>query len=165
MDSEVTQLIASLADKSPVIREQSRKQLVKVDGPDVLRGLVMALIDTRQRVRWEAAKALHAIKDPVAAPALLQALDDTDEDVRWVAGEGLIALDKVGLLTVLSGLTKQARSIAFCKAAHHVLHEMRAYQERVAPVLKALEESEPAVAAPPVAFDALVAFGRESGSA
>ena len=156
--SHVSQLIGKLADGDAVVREKSREQLIQLGGHDVTRAVVMALIDPRTHVRWEAAKTLQAIADPVAATALMHALDDDDKDVRWVAAEGLIALDKVGVMAVLSGLIKRAESIAYCKSAHHVLHEMKAYAGTVAPVLEALEQSEPAVTAPPAAYEALVAL-------
>ncbi len=153
----VSALISSLSNDDPVARENAREQLVKLGGADVTRALVRALVDPQKQVRWEAAKALTAIADPVAAPALMHALDDDDEDVRWVAGEGLVALGKDGLLTVLSGLLKRARSIEFCKSAHHVLHDLKhiEYADVLAPVLEALCSSAPEVSAPVAAMNAL----------
>lgn len=114
-------------------------------------------------VRREAAKALTAIADPVAAPALMNALDDDDGDVRWVASKALIALGMDGLPTVLDGLIKRATSVAFRRAAHHVLHELRDLTTAVARVLCALENSEPAVSTPPAAYEALVALSNSRG--
>ncbi len=152
----VDTLIDRLADKEPAVRETSRNKLIELGGPEVTRALVMTLIHPRPRVRWEAAKALQAIADPAAAPALMHAMDDEENDVRWVAAEGLIALDDVGLRMTLSGLMKRAASIEFCKSAHHVLHEIKQPASIISPVLRALEESEPAVAAPPAAYQALL---------
>jgi HEAT repeat protein len=156
----IMDLIEELSSKDPVIRQRSREELVAIGGHQVTRALVHELIDPRQQVRWEAAKALTAIADPIAAPGLMHALDDKDADVRWVAGEGLIALGGIGLMTVLSGLTKRAESLDFCKAAHHVLHDLKpkGYAKTVEPVLQALETSEPEVTAPPAAYEALVAL-------
>lgn len=154
--NQICRWVERFADNDGVVREKSRHELVRLGGPDVTRAVVTALIDPRTHVRWEAAKALEAIADPVSAPALMHALEDEDEDVRWVAAEGLIRLNKVGLLTVLSGLMKRARSTAFCTSAHHVLHEMNVYADLVAPVLRALEQSEPGVTVPPAAYHALV---------
>lgn len=161
----IADLINGLSNEDPVIRQKSREKLVDIGDHEVTRALVQELIDPRQQVRWEAAKALTAIADPIAAPALMHALDDKDVDVRWVAGEGLIALGNIGLMTVLSGLTKRAESIDFCKAAHHVLHDLRrkGYAETVNPVLQSLEKSEPEVTAPPAAYAALVALKGEGG--
>ncbi len=147
-----------LASSDPVVRENSRQKLIENAGVDVTRALVAALIDTRSHVRWEAAKALQAIADPITAAALMNALDDEDEDVRWVAAEALIALRAPGLMEVLSGLIKRARSTAFCTSAHHVLHGFRdgRHAAIVAPVLEALEHSEPGVTAPTAAYRALV---------
>lgn len=153
----VAHLIANLASDDPPTREQSREELVRIGGPDVTRALVAELVDPRHQVRWEAAKALASIADPVAAAALMHALDDDHEDVRWVAAEGLTALGNVGLLTVLSGLTKRAHSIEFCRSAHHVLHDLKKKEdtEVITPVLDALTSAEPEVTAPPAAYRAL----------
>jgi hypothetical protein len=157
-ETDIKRLTGQLGDENPAVREQSRSELIEAGGHDVTRALLTALIDPRTQVRWEAAKALQVIADPVAAPALMHVLDDEDVDVRWVAGEALIALGHVGLLTVLSGLMKRAGSIAFCTSAHHVLHEMKAYGDSVTEVLESLEQSEPAVTAPPAAYKALTAL-------
>ncbi len=152
--------IEDLGSNDPASRQRAREQLVELGGQDVTRALVGELVDPRKQVRWEAAKALIEIADPVSAPALMHALDDEDSDIRWMAGEGLIALGKIGLLTVLSGVTKRARSLDFCKAAHHVLHDLKQddIAETIAPVLEALDSSEPAVTAPPAALTALMAL-------
>ena len=157
-------LVESLASEDPVVRQKARDRLVEIGGHEVTRALVRELVDPRQHVRWEAAKALTAIADPVAAPGLMHALDDEDPDVRWVAGEGLIALGKDGLMTALNGLTKRAMSLDYCKSAHHVLHGLKGqgFAEFIAPVLNALESSEPEVSAPAAAYDALVALKKDA---
>ena len=151
-------LVTQLADDDAVVREKSRERLIHLGGHEVTRALVVALIDPRTHVRWEAAKALQAIADPVSAPALTLALEDENEDVRWVAAEGLIALNKVGLLSVFDGLIKRAGSIPFCKSAHHVLREIQGYERVVATVREALEQSDCAGAVPRAAYQALVAL-------
>ncbi len=135
-ETDIRRLTGQLADEDGVVRERSRNELIEFGGHDVTRALVTTLIDPRTHIRWEAAKALQVIADPVAAPALMHALDDDDKDVRSVAAEALIALDKVGAMAVLSGLIKRSGSIAYCKSAHHVLHEMKAYAGTVAPRLR-----------------------------
>jgi len=159
VSNEIHRLIEELGDKAPVVREKSREKLIQLGGHNVTRALVIALLDPRTQVRWEAAKSLQAIADPVTAPALMNAMDDEDPDVRWVAAEGLSALGEVGLRTLLSGLIKRAGTIVFCHAAHHALHEMKAYAKVVAPVIEALGQSEPAVFAPSAAYDVLVTLG------
>ncbi|RMG38363.1 MAG: HEAT repeat domain-containing protein [Planctomycetota bacterium] len=157
MERSNQELIQDLHSSDPVVRQNAREELVRRDGPQVVRALVVELTDPRQQVRWEAAKALGEIADPVAAPALVNELADEDPDVRWVAGEGLIAMGEAGLLTVLSELPKRAASVAFREGAHHVLHELKNERNAavVQPVLDALRGPEPGVNAPPVAADAL----------
>ncbi len=155
---DLAELIAHFADDDPATRQSSRDELVRRGGPDVTRALVVELNDPRPLVRWEAAKALLTLADPIAAPALLHTLEDEDPDVRWVSAEGLVALGETGLVTVLSGLTRRARSPEFCKCAHQVLHDLKkttGHAELIAPVLVALERSEPGVTAPVAAFAAL----------
>ena len=109
-------------------------------------------------MRWEAAKALCGIADPLAAPALVNALDDRDGDVRWLAAEGLAALGREGLQPLLAALLQRAESGWFCDGAHHVcrtLIKRKRLGPILRPVLAALKESEPGVAAPPAAYAAL----------
>jgi hypothetical protein len=156
----VARLIDELTNHDPVARKHARERLCRMGGHDVTRALVGELVDPRRLVRWEAVKALSVLADPIAAPGLLHALEDDDGDVRWVAAEGLIALGRIGLLTVLSGLTRRARSIEFCRSAHHVLHDLKKHGDAdvIAPVLAALERPEPQVAAPLAAHHALTAL-------
>ncbi len=156
----IAALIGDLASTEAVKRQQAREKLIRLGGHDVTQALVAELVDPRRQVRWEAVKALSALGDPIAAPALLHALEDHDSDVRWVAAEALIGLRRVGLLTVLSGLTRRARSIEFCRSAHHVLHDLKkhGHGEVIAEVLAALDQDEPETAAPPAAHQALEAL-------
>ena len=154
---KIKQLIAKLSDEDSQVRSAAREELVEIGGPEVTNALMLELLDTRPYVRWEAAKGLVPLRDASTAASLLHAMDDEDADVRWVAGEGLVVLGTTGLMTVLSGLIRNARSIQFCQAAHHVLNEFKKYgnADLLAPVINALEHSEPAVTVPPVAFQAL----------
>lgn len=160
----VSQWMSELADRDPYVRDFARAHLVEHKGAEVTRELVAALLDPRVYLRWEAAKALQEIADPIAAPALMHALEDENEDVRWVAGEALIALGKVGQLTVLSGLTRRAGSLDFCKAAHHVLHGSQADMPELAPVRAALEHLDRAIIAPVAAFQALAILSHSTGA-
>ena len=161
LHSKTKHLLAELESNDPVQREVARIALVNIGTPEVTAALVSELLDPRQHVRWEAAKALEGLRDPISAHALLEALDDNDPDVRWVAAEGLIRLGHVGLLAALHGLTKHARSTAFCKSAHHVLRELHHQHESaaiIAPVLETLEHADPSITAPPAAYHALLAI-------
>jgi HEAT repeat protein len=161
---QLEEWIVSLASTDPVVRERAREALVAAGTCSVIRALVGELNDPRQHIRWEAAKALAAIADPISAPALVDVLDDEDDEVRWIAAEALVAMGNEGLLSVLSGLVKRARSINFCRGAHHVLHDFcrikiphkRIDRSAVAPVVEALEKAAPAISAPPAAHKALI---------
>jgi hypothetical protein len=165
--SWISDLIKQLAHRDASVRVKARRELIQRADHRVTRALVVELNDPTPHVRWEAAKSLVEIADPVAAHGLMHALDDDDKDVRWVAGEGLVALGKVGLVTVLSGLTRRARSIRFCRGAHHVLHALRDKENDavIASVIASLETSEPEVTAPLAAFDALLTLKQSPGSA
>lgn len=151
---QIEDCVRNLGDDNAVVRESARIELVALGGDEVVQALIEALTDFRAQVRWEAAKALHSLADPVAAGALVQALEDENDGVRWVAAEALIALKETGLRAVLGGLAVRAGSVTFCHSAHHVLHALKGLSSTVGPVLRALKMSQPAVTAPPVAYEA-----------
>ena len=155
--AKLEELVEGLASGDPVTRGRSREKLVAIGSHDVTRALIRELVDPRTQVRWEAAKALSEIADPVAAPALMHAMEDDEENVRWLAAEAMVELGEVGLVTTLSGLIKRARSIEFCKSAHHVMHHLgqRGHASITTPVLEALQTSEPEITAPTAAYRAL----------
>lgn len=151
------QLVAALAGTDSAERIKVREALVQM-GSAAVAPLVNALGDSQQHVRWEAAKALAAIADPSSAEKLVGTLNDKDTDVRWVAGEALIALGKKALKPLLTILLKKHDSYELYKAAHHVLHDIAKNSEFVSvvqPVLDALTQSEPAIAVPVAAQNAL----------
>ena len=148
--SNVNQLLATLAGTDAVERRAARDALADVGSPAVP-GLLAALEDKRQHVRWEAAKTLTAIADPTAAESLVHALADEDPDVRWVAGEAMIALQGDAVKPLLNALIKSQDSEGLYASAHHVLRDLSQPGELgplLAPVLKALDESEPEIAVP-----------------
>jgi len=155
--ARIPSLVADLASPHPAVRTKSRKALVAIGKPAVP-PLIRLLMHRKPHVRWEAAKALCCIADPLAAAALVNALDDRDGDVRWLAAEGLAALGRDGLQPLLAALLQRAQSCSFCEAAHHGCHTLLK-RKRLGPILRpvlaALKESEPGVAAPPAAYAAL----------
>jgi len=158
---DVGQLLAGLASNDAVERQRARNTLVEV-GSSAVSGLLAALGDKQQHVRWEAAKTLAKIADPAASETLVQALGDEDSDVRWVAGEALIALKRDAVKPVLNALTKSQDSEGLYKSAHHVLHDLSQHSDLgplLAPVLKALDQSQPEIAVPVAAQRALENLG------
>ncbi len=160
-ERNVDQLLAGLASNDAVERQRARNALVEV-GSSAVPGLLTTLDDKRQHVRWEAAKTLAEIADPSASETLVQALGDEDSDVRWVAGEALIALKRDALKPLLKGLTKSRDSEGLFKSAHHVVRDLSQHSDLgqlFAPVLKALNQSEPEVGVPVAAQRALENLG------
>jgi HEAT repeat protein len=156
-EDRIPSLVAELASPNPSLRTKARKALVAL-GQLSVPSLISLLSHRKPHVRWEAAKALCGIADPIAAFALVNALDDRDSDVRWLAAEGLAALGREGLQPLLAALLQRAESSWFCEGAHHVCHTLvkkRKLAPILRPVLAALKESEPGVAAPPTAYTAL----------
>lgn len=154
--TQIQEWVSQLASDQIPVRQRSREHLVHEHSPAATRELIGALSDPRMHVRWEAAKALGEIADPVSASALVLALDDESEDVRWLAAEALIALKRPGLLAVLEALTRGARTMAIRTSAHHVLSRNWKYADTLAPVIEALEELDPGLLTPVMAFRALV---------
>ncbi len=156
-DKRVPTLVADLASTDPTVRTKARKGLVAIGEPAVP-ALIRLLSHGKPHVRWEAAKALCGIADPIAASALVNALDDRDSDVRWLAAEGLAALGRESLQPLLAALIERAQSCSFCEGAQHVCHTL-VNKRRLGPILRplllALKQSEPEVAAPVAAYTAL----------
>ena len=153
----IPELVCTLANSDPAARTKARKALVAIGKPSVP-FLIPLLSHRKPHVRWEAAKALCSIADPIAASALVNALDDPNGDVRWLAAEGLAALGRDGLQPLLAVLLERAHSGWYCEAAHHICHTLvkrRRLGPILRPVLAALRESEPEVAAPSAAYAAL----------
>ncbi|MCC9602401.1 HEAT repeat domain-containing protein [Stieleria sp. JC731] len=151
-------LLHQLESQDGVQRTRAREKLISLAGPDVTRALIGKLLSPRSQVRWEAAKCLLSIADPIAAIPLVHAMDDEDENIRWIASEGVAQLGESGLMALLSGLTRQAPSSVFCRAAHHALRDMEKnglQREVVRPVIQAIEGFEPTLSTPIAAYKAL----------
>jgi HEAT repeat protein len=111
--------------------------------------LVGALKAHDGNTRWEAAKALTQVRDASAAPALAEALTDEIAGVRWLAAEALSMIGRAALEPVLHGLMSHSGSAWYREGAHHVLKSFAETDlaPAVAPVLRALEQVEPAIGA------------------
>jgi HEAT repeats len=156
-EARIPSLVADLASPDPAVRTKAREALVAI-GKLTVPSLIRLLSHRKPHVRWEAAKALCGIADPLAAFALVNALDDRDGDVRWLAAEALAALGRESLQPLLAALIERAQSCSFCEGAHHVCHTLVKKKKLgpiLRPVLTALGQSEPEVAVPPAAYDAL----------
>ena len=153
----ISEMLVALVSPSPVARRKAREALVALGTPAVP-SLIQLLSHRKPHVRWEAAKAIGGIGDPIAAFALVNALKDRDGDVRWLAAEGLAALGRDALPPLLAALIERAESDSLCEGAHHVCHVLvkkRGLGQILRPLLAALGQSEPEVAAPLAAYTAL----------
>jgi hypothetical protein len=157
--ADIASLMANLRSGDSMTREHARETLVAIGKPAVA-VLIKAIGDRDRQVRWEAAKALAAIGDPDTAEALVTALGDERLGVRWIAAEGLIGLGIDALEPLLKALLEPANAVWMGEGAHHVLHDLS--KKHSMPWLKwvmaALDESDPALAVPPVALTALTAL-------
>jgi HEAT repeat protein len=162
--AEIEALAAALGSKHGRDRHEARLRLVAIGRPATAR-LIEALADRNSNVRWEAAKALGQIGDPAAIPALVKALEDDNFGVRWLAAEGLIHMKEEALVPLLRALATRPDSRWLREAAHHVLRTLGTLglHDRVAAVLAAMDDVEPAVEVPlaaRAALDALEEAGR-----
>jgi|GEM_PF-5656359 len=155
-DLSVETLIGELASKLPQFRERARRALVAIKSSEVSAALSAALASPLKQVRWEAAKAMVSLADADAAPALVRALDDENEDVRWLAREALIVLGPSGVMVVLKAVMASAKSPRLCEGAYRVLRATDCGPTALllAPVLAALHDTDPSLAAPPAAYKA-----------
>ncbi len=70
--------------------------------------------------------------------------------MRWLAAEGLIRMRKASLKPIFQALIERSDSKWLREGAHHVLHALAksGLDDRVAPVLAALEGIEPTATVP-----------------
>jgi HEAT repeat protein len=153
---DIDSLVAALASPDRATRLTARETLVGVGHPAVA-PLLPLLEDKHDHIRWEAAKTLAEIGDPAAGPALVKTLEDREAGVRWLAAEGLIKMRRACLKPLLHALTERADSVWLRNGAHHILHGLgkMGLADGMEPVLKALEDIEPAVTVPAAARRAL----------
>ena len=97
--------------------------------------------------------------DVRAASELVATLEDSNFGVRWLAAEGLIAIGREVLPPLMEALTKHSDSAWLREGAHHVLHDLAnrdpEVKDFVAPVITALEGSEPEIGVMELAHTAL----------
>jgi HEAT repeat protein len=92
-----------------------------------------------------------------AAPPLVKCLEDHHLDVRWRAAEDLIAFGREGLIPLLQALIEHPESVRLREGSYHVLRTLgnTSLKGVTEPVLRALEEIEPAMKVPQAAHTAL----------
>lgn len=154
----IAEHIRALDDGNSRVRDAAREALVEI-GTAAVPALIEAGKSASHRVRHPAIKALGQIADARAAPLFVDALEDKEFDVRWLAAIGLIALGYESLQALLHAIEQRADSRWLREGAEHVLgklEERDALPDEVQPVLLALRGSEPNIAAPLAARDALV---------
>ncbi len=155
-EAVINALIADLRSKDGIVRVRARKSLVAI-GKQAVDPLLEALVSKVRRVRWEAAKAIGQIGDPTTAPALVKALEDGVFEVRWLAAEALVTIGKEAVVPLLQALLTHSGSIWLRDGAHHVLHDIvgKDFNKILQPVVMALEDVEPSLEVPIVAWTAL----------
>jgi HEAT repeat protein len=162
----ISTLVSDLGNEDGLVRVRARLSLVAIGGQAV-GPLVEALASKKQWMRWEAAKALGQIGSPAAAEPLVKALEDNIFDVRWLAAEGLIVIGRDALAPLLHALLERSDSEWLREGAHHVFHDLARgrpdFSNILQPVLKALEDVEPAIEVPFAAKDALNKLMRGKG--
>lgn len=153
--------IEQLASHDVLIVQPAREALVTWAGAAVP-ALLRALHNNDAQIRWEAARVLGEIGDPASAPALVNALMDDDFVVRWIASEALTHLGATSLVPLLRALETNSSSVWLRKGAHRVLRVQASGQLAPAldPVLRALDDVEPALAVPIACAHALDALAQ-----
>jgi len=148
-DRGIAALIADLGSNSEVARKRAESQLRRM-GQAAVSPLVQALATSTEYGRGRAARTLGEIGDVTAAPALVKALEDDKFDVRWLAARAVVALRRSGLAALLQALIERPESTLLRESAHHVLHDETAekWSQQLAPVMQALESSDPVDAVP-----------------
>jgi HEAT repeat protein len=161
-EKKINALVAELGSDDGIARVRARQSLVAI-GHNAVRPLVKALTSKQEWCRWEAAKTLAQIGDPAATQALIESLRDKMFDVRWLAAEGLIHIGEKSVRPLLETVIKQPDSLWIREGAHHILHGLpeNEFKDRIAPVLRALEDVEPSLEVAVAAEKVLNAIGRK----
>jgi HEAT repeat protein len=156
--TQIKSSVANLRSGDGGVRQEAREKLTSI-GKQAVGQLIPLLKDPEADVRWEAAKALSEIADPLAAPELVAILEDPNFGVRWLAAEGLIVTGRDALGPLMEALTKRSDSAWLREGAHHVLHDLSEMdlevKDLVAPVIVALEGTEPEIGVMNPAYAAL----------
>jgi HEAT repeat protein len=126
-----------------------------------LSALVSAVRHPAQHVRWHACRLLGELGDARAAPALAGALDDESYTTRWSAAETLPGLGAAAIPAVLAQLGRYASQDDTYAAARYALHRLAfgPWQDRLAPLLAALDGPAASAHAPGLAQHLLEAYG------
>jgi HEAT repeat protein len=149
LTGRIATLLVDIGSDSAVARNRAHQELVSLREAAV-KPLIGALHSSTEWGRGQAAKALGEIGDPASAPALVKALEDDKFDVRWLAARAVVATGRVGLAALLQALIERPRSTLLRESAHHVLHDEAhtKWRRQLAPVIRALEGSDPEDAVP-----------------
>ena len=155
----IAALLVDLGSDSAATRNRAYQELVSLRKAAV-KPLIGALCTSTEYGRGQAAKALGEIGDSAAAPALVKALEDDKFDVRWLVSRAVVALGRAGLAALLQALIECPGSTLLRQSAHHVLHDEahEKWSKQLAPVMQALEGSDPETELPMAATKALQAI-------
>jgi HEAT repeat protein len=120
--ARVAQLIAGLGDEAKEVRDQARRDLVKIGGPAVP-SLLIALDDTELRVRIAAAEALGALKEPRAAEPLAGRLRETSRELWAAVYRAFLGIGPAAVPALLDALERTDSTVRW--KAVHLLGEIR----------------------------------------
>ncbi len=153
------QLQAWMAElTSPNIRGRvrAREELVRMGEPAVA-PLLQAMNSGGEQLRREAARALCEIPSTALIPIWLDLLEDADCDFRWFATKGLIAAGRAASVPLLRALEHRSDSVLFRDGARRVLYTLAHGDLRaiLTPVIRALEDVEPALEVIIASYEAL----------
>ncbi len=158
---EVDDLIAELASKDHLVRNNARRELARM-GREIVPQLKELLRSPQEHVRWEGTKILGAIGGEQAMEVLATALPDPSHDVRWTAVEGLIEGREAAYQPVLHQLVVHSSNIGVREAGAHILsHAVREeHSAFLRPVLRALRGRAPVFEVSLAAYQALTLYHR-----
>ncbi len=151
--------MAELTSKDIRARRRGREGLVMM-GEAAVAPLLQAMNGRDVDLRREAARTLCEISSVAMIPVWLDLLEDQDCDFRWFATKGLIAAGDGVIIPLLRDLEHRSGSILFRDGARRVLYHL-AHGDLVTilvPVIRALEDVEPALEVIVAAYQALDAL-------
>ncbi len=153
--------IADLGSEDGKVREAAREKLVAIGHP-AANDLAELASQPNEILRWEAFKALSSIADGHTVPLLIRAISDDNEEIRWLAAEGLIAVGSTALAPILEEFLCDPMSLRIQKGMHHILTglSLKLNMDEIYDLIDSLNEREPELHAPRIAYTILKNVGR-----
>jgi hypothetical protein len=142
-------LVKALAQDRDKLHQEALRALSSLGGK--MKGAwLSALSHSDSHIRWHAARGLGQSGDISSIRILAEGLLDENHAVRWATADLLAYLGDVSVPVVLELILQHPLAEPFRQSAYHALHSItsQATQERLRPLIKALQSPTARLVAP-----------------